>query len=80
VTRLVPLRAVAKALGDLSPDYVRQIASDQGRLPSERRYPEATHRRFPPFTKDGNGKSWVVPEQTLIAHLRRRGKQWSVDI
>lgn len=75
VTRLINLAVVARCLG-YSPRYVQRIAADQGRPPSERKYPEATHERFPPFVKDGNRKGYFVTEQTLAAFFRRRGRVW----
>lgn len=72
---LIPLCVVAETLG-LRPSYVRKIAADQGRPVSERRYPLATHERFPPFVHDGNSKKYFVPAATWAAHLRWRGRVW----
>ena len=76
MTRLLRLAVVARALGDYSPDYVRRIAADQGRPPQERRYPEATHERFPPFIKDGNRRSYCIAAQTFDVWMARRGRRW----
>lgn len=75
MTRILTLRVVAEALG-YSPRYVQQIATDQGKPPAERQYPEATHRRFPQFEKNGNRCSYVVPEARFVAFMRKLGKQW----
>lgn len=72
---LLPLAYVAKELC-VKPSYVRKIAVDQGKHPDERRYPESTHERFPIFTKDGNGKKWVVPATSFAAHMRKRNRTW----
>jgi len=73
--RLIPLRIVAQQLGSYSPDYVRQIAADQGRPPNERKFPAETHAHWPPFVQDGPARRWFASEQHVIALEQKRNRK-----
>ncbi len=79
MSRLLNLSVIARALG-YSSDYLRKLAVDQGRPANERRFPEATHERFPQFIRDGNRRTYFVTEQSFNAFMTRRGRKWEVAL
>lgn len=77
MTRLIPLRVVAQTEG-YQPSYVSKIARDQERPAEDRRFPQHTHDRFPPFFKEEGRRDYFTTETEYRALRAKRGQNWSL--